>query len=68
MKRILNYNEIIKRNEQLEKENKQLKDRLIQKFLDENTTENYYNFRIEELEKEIKKLKQKNAYLTILTH
>lgn len=68
MKTILNYSEILKRNEQLERENKQLKSKILLNLLDKNTTENYYKLTINELEKEIKNLKQKNAYLKILTH
>lgn len=68
MKTILNYNEIIKRNEQLERENKQLRYEILMNLVEKNTIDYKYKYIIEELEKENKKLKQSNAYLKILTH
>lgn len=64
----LNINEILKRNELLEKENKELKEKVFYNFLNKNSTENYYEFRIEELEKENQMLRQKNAYLSLIAH
>lgn len=64
----LNINDIINRNELLEKENKRLRDKIFSNFLNENSTENYMNFRIEELEKENQLLRQKIACLSLLTH
>lgn len=64
----LNINEILKRNELLEKENKELKEKVFYNFLNKNSTENYYEFRIEELEKENQLLRQKNAYLSLIAH
>ena len=64
----LNINEILKRNELLEKENKELKEKVFENFLNKNSTENYYEFRIEELEKENQLLRQKNAYLSLIAH
>ncbi len=63
-----NINEILKRNELLEKENKELKEKMFYNFLNKNSTENYYEFRIEELEKENQLLRQKNAYLSLIAH
>ena len=64
----LNINEILKRNKLLEKENKELKEKVFYNFLNKNSTENYYEFRIEELEKENQLLRQKNAYLSLIAH
>lgn len=64
----LNINEILKRNKLLEKENKELKEKVFYNFLNKNSTENYYEFRIKELEKENQLLRQKNAYLSLIAH
>lgn len=50
MKTILNYNEIIKRNEQLERENKQLRYEILMNLVEKNTIDYKYKYIIEELE------------------
>lgn len=51
---------------QLEIENKTLKDRILQNMLNENTEIVRLNFKIDCMETENKKLKQRNAYLELL--
>ena len=51
------------RNKHLEKENQQVREKIFRDFLNKNTTANYFNFRINELEKENQLLRQQNNYL-----
>ena len=57
MKITLNVNELLIKNEQLEKENKELKERVMSKILSDNTEIMHLNIYISLLEKEIHSLK-----------
>ena len=62
---IYNITEIIKQNEQLKKDNEILRKCVLSKLLTWNTEITRLNFRIEQLENEVKLLKHKNACLTL---
>ena len=61
----ININELVKENEQLVMQNEILRKRILSMILSDNTEITRLNFKVEQLEKKIKRLVTENARLSL---
>lgn len=61
----ININELVKENEQLVMQNEILRKKILSMILSDNTEITRLNFKIEQLEKKIKRLVTENARLSL---
>ena len=61
----ININELVKENEQLVMQNEILRKKIVSMILSDNTEITKLNFKVEQLEKKIKRLVTENARLSL---
>lgn len=61
----ININELVKENEQLVMQNEILRKKILSMILSDNTEITRLNFKVEQLEKKIKRLVTENARLSL---
>ena len=61
----ININELVKENEQLVMQNEILRKRILSMILSDNTEITRLNFKVEQLEKKIKRLVAENSLLSL---
>ena len=61
----ININELVKKNEQLVMQNEILRKKILSMILSDNTEITRLNFKVEQLEKKIKRLVTENARLSL---